>query len=97
MFRININQQSNTLNFPLDNTNHDIAKSSNKSNAKTSSVSFEVINREEHLVEIVELPRSFHRISRMDVYKRIQKRLVLNTLIDIDLTGLLRTISQVFS
>jgi vesicle coat complex subunit len=59
-------------------------------------VSFEFVNREKHLVEIVELPRSFQRISRMNIYKKIHQRLVLMNLINIDLTALLRTILQSF-
>ena len=57
-------------------------------------VSFEFANRDEHLVEVIELPRSFHRISRIDVYKKVRERLAIMNLIDIDLIALLRIVLQ---
>jgi hypothetical protein len=57
----------------------------------------EFANREEHLVEVIELPRSFHRVSRFDIYEKIRERLSLMNLIDIDLSTLLRTVLQSFS
>jgi len=99
------------LNSSLTNNDYHISESSidlgnllNESIKKKSSfsfhsrclVSFEFVNQEEYLVEVIELPRLFHRVSRMDMYKKIQQRLVLMTLIDIDLTGLLRTVLQSF-
>ncbi|CAF0857237.1 unnamed protein product [Rotaria sordida] len=59
-------------------------------------VSFEFANREEHLVEVAELKRSFYRVSRMDTYKKVRERLTIMNLIDIDLTTLLRAILQSF-
>src|SRR5690349_6218404 len=105
-------QQSTILNSLLTNYNNHISEPSinirnllNESTEKKSLVSlhsqclvsFEFANREEHLVEVVELPRPFHRVSRMDIYKKIHQRLVLMNLIDIDLTALIRTVLQSFS
>jgi hypothetical protein len=59
-------------------------------------VSFEYANREEHLIEVVELPRSIHRLSRIQTYKKIRERLTITNLIDIDLTALLRTVLRSF-
>ncbi|CAF1406587.1 unnamed protein product [Rotaria sp. Silwood1] len=59
-------------------------------------VSFEFANREEHLVEVAELERSFYRVSRINIYKKVRERLAIMKLIDIDLTNLLRAILQSF-
>jgi hypothetical protein len=77
--------------------NESIEKNSSLPIHSRCLASFEFANREEHLVEVVELPRSFHRVSRMDMYKKIHQRLAVMSLIDIDLTTLLRNILQSFS
>jgi hypothetical protein len=76
----------------------DLGNLFDKSNEKKSLLSLnsrclaslEFANQEEH-------PRSFHRVSRMEIYNRVHERLVITNLIDIDLTALLRTVWHSFS
>ncbi|CAF4226475.1 unnamed protein product, partial [Adineta steineri] len=104
---ININQQSTMFNTSLTNQNYNASEYSNDLHSfryesdKTQSllpfysrclVLFEFANHEEHLIEVIELPRSSHRISRMQTYKKIRKRLTSVDLSDIDLTVLLRAV-----
>jgi hypothetical protein len=99
-----LNSSPTNYNYNISESSIDLRNLLNESNEKKSSfplhsqclASFEFANREERLIEVVELPRSFHRVSRMNVYKKIHERLALNTLIDIDLTGLSRTVLQSF-
>ncbi|CAF2623039.1 unnamed protein product [Rotaria sp. Silwood2] len=108
---INIHHQSAILNSSLTDHNCHNSESSvdlqnlfmesneNKSLLPLHSryfVSFEFANREEHLVEVAELERSFYRVSRMNIYKTVRERLAIMDLIDIDLTTLLRVILQSF-
>ncbi|CAF0823923.1 unnamed protein product [Adineta steineri] len=104
---ININQQSTMFKTSLTNQNYNASENLNDLHSlryeseKTQSllplysrclVLFEFANHEEHLIEVVELPRSSHRISRMQTYKKIRKRLTSVDLSDIDLTVLLRAV-----
>jgi hypothetical protein len=105
-----MHQQSTTVSSLLTDHNYNISESStdlqnllNESNENKTSlplhsrclVSFEFANQDDHLVEVVELPRSSHRVPRMNTFEKIRERLTSMNLINIDLTALLRTVLQI--
>jgi SOS-response transcriptional repressor LexA len=109
-FSLDIHQQltmlnSSTINSYISQSSIDLRNLLNESNESKSSVplhsrcsvALEFADREQHLVEVIELPRSSHRMARMGIYKQIHKRLAVENLIDIDLTALLRTVLQSIS
>ena len=109
---MNLHHSLPQLSLLLSNLQHHISEPSvdlenllDKSNEKKSLLplhsqclaSLEFANQEKHLVEVAELPQSFRRVSRMEIYKKVHERLAIMKLIDIDLTALLRTVWHSFS